>query len=174
MCISLQYIKNKYTMAKKKDERLDAIKKIISSREVGSQDDLLAELRAEGHAITQATLSRDLKQLKVAKVSSTAGAYVYVLPNNTLYRRTNEAHPVSDMMKYTGFMSIRFSGNLAVIKTFPGYAGGLAYDIDNKHLPEIIGTVAGDDTILLVKKEGVTNVQLMHALEPVIPNIENC
>lgn len=169
----MQVKKNNYAMAKKKDERLDAIKKIISSREIGSQDELLAELRAEGHDITQATLSRDLKQLKVAKVSGAAGAYIYVLPNNTLYRRTNEVHPISDMMKYTGFMSIRFSGNLAVIKTFPGYAGGLAYDIDNKHIKEIIGTVAGDDTILLVKREGVTNVQLMHALEPIIPNIEN-
>lgn len=160
-------------MVKRKDERLDAIKKIISSREVSSQDELLAELREEGYNVTQATLSRDLKQLKVAKVSGGAGSYVYVLPNNTMYRRSNEVHSVHDMMKYTGFMSIRFSGNLAVIKTFPGYAGGLAYDIDNKHIAEIIGTVAGDDTILLVKKEGVTDVQLMQALEPVIPNIEN-
>ena len=67
---------------KSKNNRLDAIKIIISSKEIGSQDELLQELTREGFCLTQATLSRDLKQLKVAKAASMNGNYVYVLPNN--------------------------------------------------------------------------------------------
>ena len=67
---------------KKKADRLDAIKMIISGKEVGSQDELLKALEDEGFEVTQATLSRDLKQLKVAKAANINGKYVYVLPNN--------------------------------------------------------------------------------------------
>ena len=70
---------------KSKNNRLDAIKMIISSKEIGSQDELLQELTQEGFQLTQATLSRDLKQLKVAKAASMNGNYVYVLPNNTMF-----------------------------------------------------------------------------------------
>ena len=73
---------------KKKANRLDAIKMIISSKELGSQEELLQELNREGYELTQATLSRDLKQLKVAKAASMNGKYVYVLPNNIMYKRS--------------------------------------------------------------------------------------
>ena len=156
---------------KSKNNRLDAIKMIISSKEVGSQDELLQELTKEGYRLTQATLSRDLKQLKVAKASSMTGKYVYVLPNSTVYRRLpDKDSPVQEMMKYTGFVSINFSYNMAVIRTRPGYASSLAYDIDNQELSEIVGTIAGDDTILLVIREGVTHDQVRHALHHIIHN----
>ena len=71
---------------KNKNSRLDSIKMIISSKEIGSQEELLQELAREGFQLTQATLSRDLKQLKVAKAASMNGNYVYVLPNNTMYK----------------------------------------------------------------------------------------
>ena len=74
---------------KTKDHRLEAIKMIISGKEVGSQEEVLNELRKEGFTLTQATLSRDLKQLKVAKAASMNGKYVYVLPNETMYRRSH-------------------------------------------------------------------------------------
>ena len=77
-CIHLQRNQNNYTM-KKKANRLDAIKMIISSKEISSQEELLQELGKEGFELTQATLSRDLKQLKVAKAASMSGKYVYVL-----------------------------------------------------------------------------------------------
>ena len=156
---------------KSKNSRLDAIKMIISSKEIGSQEELLQELIKEGFQLTQATLSRDLKQLKVAKASSMTGKYVYVLPNSTVYRRLPEKEsPVQEMMKYTGFVSINFSYNMAVIRTRPGYASSLAYDIDNQELNEIVGTIAGDDTILLVIREGVTHDQVRHALHHIIHN----
>ena len=74
---------------KKKANRLDAIKMIISSKEIGSQEELLQALGQEGFELTQATLSRDLKQLKVAKAANTNGKYVYVLPNDIMYKRHN-------------------------------------------------------------------------------------
>ena len=87
---------------KSKNSRLDAIKIIISSKEVGSQEELLQELAKEGFRLTQATLSRDLKQLKVAKAASMNGNYVYVLPNNTMYKRMTEQHSASEMLMHNG------------------------------------------------------------------------
>ena len=157
---------------KSKNSRLDAIKMIISSKELGSQDELLQELIKEGYSLTQATLSRDLKQLKVAKAASMNGNYVYVLPNNTMYKRMTELHSATEMMRYNGFISIDFSANLAVKKTRPGYASSLAYDIENHNFNEILGTIAGDYTILLVMREGCSHTGLKNALSLIIPNIK--
>ena len=89
-----------------KNNRLDAIKMIISSKEIGSQDELLQELNREGYSLTQATLSRDLKQLKVAKAASMNGNYVYVLPNNTMYKRVADPPGANEMMRHArGFAS---------------------------------------------------------------------
>lgn len=162
---------NNYTQMKNKNSRLDAIKILISSKEIGSQDELLNELKAEGFELTQATLSRDLKQLKVAKAASMNGNYVYVLPNNTMYKRMTEVKSASEMLQTTGFISIRFSGNLAVIRTRPGYASSIAYDIDNSNIDSILGTIAGDDTILLVIKENAIRTDVVRALQTAIPNI---
>lgn len=148
-------MKHKNTSTKVKDRRLQAIKMIISSMEMSSQEEVLNELHNEGFKLTQATLSRDMKQLKVAKAASMNGKYVYVLPNETMYRRAPKAVPVSEMLKTPGFLSIHFSGNIGVIKTRPGYASSIAYNIDNSNLPEILGTIAGDDTIIIVIREGV-------------------
>lgn len=156
---------------KNKNSRLDSIKIIISSKEIGSQEELLQELAKEGFQLTQATLSRDLKQLKVAKAASMNGNYVYVLPNNTMYKRMTESHTASEMLRHNGFISIEFSGNIAVIRTRPGYASSLAYDIDNSHAYEILGTIAGDDTIMLVLREGCTPTDLKQSLLHIIPNI---
>lgn len=100
----------KYTSMKVKNDRLEALRMIISSQELGSQDELLAALKQEGFKLTQATLSRDLKQLKVAKAASMRGNYVYVLPNDTMYKRVSTPSSVREMMQVPGFMSIHFSG----------------------------------------------------------------
>ncbi len=152
-----------------KYSRLDTIKMIISSREVGNQDDLLKELAEEGYQLTQATLSRDLKQLKVAKASNSMGKPVYVLPNNTMYKRIKDHRPAHEMMMYSGFISLNFSGNMAVIRTRPGYASSIAYDIDNANIPQIIGTIAGDDTIFIACEEGCSRDSIREALSALIP-----
>ena len=157
---------------KNKSSRLDSIKIIISTKEIGSQEELLKELTLEGYNLTQATLSRDLKQLKVAKAASISGKYIYVLPNNTLYKRISEPHPIAKMPISNGFISLRFSGNVAVIRTRPGYASSIAYDIDNGHIEEILGTIAGDDTIMMILNEGVTRTEVVKSLRRIIPNIQ--
>jgi transcriptional regulator of arginine metabolism len=157
---------------KVKNNRLEALRLIISSQQLGSQDELLSALQKEGFKLTQATLSRDLKQLKVAKAASMSGNYVYVLPNETMYKRVSTPNSIREMMKVPGFVSINFSGNIGIIKTRPGYASSIAWNIDNSEIPEILGTIAGDDTIFIVIKEGVKHQAVIHALNDVVPNMK--
>lgn len=154
-----------------KNSRMEALKMLISSMELGSQEEVLRALEKEGFKLTQATLSRDLKQLKVAKAASMNGKYVYVLPNETMYKRVSTPRSAVEMLQTSGFVSINFSGNMGVIKTRPGYASSIAYNIDNSDIPQIIGTIAGDDTIFIVIKQGVSQEDVKDSLERVIPNI---
>ena len=154
----------------KTTDRLDAIKMIVSSKEISSQDELLQALKTEGFDLTQATLSRDLKQMKVAKAANTNGKYVYVLPNDIMYKRNN-IETASEMLMNSGFVSLQFSGNIAVIRTRPGYASSMAYDIDNRECPAILGTIAGDDTIMLVLHEAASHDEVRIFLSQVIPNL---
>ena len=78
----------------------------------------------------------------------------------------------AEMLLTSGFLSVNFSGNMGVIKTRPGYASSLAYNIDNGGLPSIIGTIAGDDTIFIVIKEGETYANVVEELRSVIPDIK--
>lgn len=157
---------------KVKNNRLEALRLIISSQQLGSQDELLNALQKEGFKLTQATLSRDLKQLKVAKAASMSGNYVYVLPNETMYKRVSSPNSIREMMKVPGFISINFSGNIGIIKTRPGYASSIAWNIDNSDVPEILGTIAGDDTIFIVIKDGIKQQDVIDSLSEVVPNMK--
>lgn len=151
-----------------KAKRLEVLKQIISSQEVCSQEDVLKSLALEGFVLTQATLSRDLKQLKVAKAATAKGKYVYVLPNDALYKREEKLTISVEQFKSLGFLSINFSGNMAVIKTKPGYASSIAYNLDSSDVPEILGTIAGDDTIFIVMKENVSQNQLVRGIATIL------
>ena len=157
---------------KVKNDRIATLKMLISSMELGSQEEVLQALQREGFTLTQATLSRDLKQLKVAKAASMNGKYVYVLPNETMYKRVHKTKSAREMLESPGYLSLNFSGNLGVIKTRPGYASLIAYNIDNADIPQIIGTIAGDDTIMIVIKEGASKEELVEGLSMVIPTIK--
>ena len=143
---------------KNKRERLGIISEILRMQVIGSQEELLDILRAKGYDVTQATLSRDLKVLKVAKTPLSNGAYKYVLPP--------QIKPISDELNAHNFTShgavlnLEFSGQLAVVKTKPWYASAIAWDIDNRSNDEVLGTIAGDDTILLIPREGVTRADI--------------
>lgn len=159
---------------KVKNSRLEAIRLILSTKEVGSQEELLNELAKEGFKLTQATLSRDLHQLRVVKSVGAQGHYRYVLPRSNQYRHDGvqgDVRPVAQETDTTGYQSIKFSGNVAVIHTKPSYAGTLAYNIDNCDFSEIIGTIAGDDTIMLIIAEGVTRTAVLRALKTIIQSI---
>lgn len=157
---------------KLKSDRIETLKMLISSNEMGSQEEVLEALAKEGYQVTQATLSRDFKQLKVAKAASMNGKYVYVLPNETMYKRVASPRSASEMLRIPGYRSITFSGKMGVIRTRPGYASAIAYNIDNSNIDDILGTIAGDDTIFIVLREGVTNEQLMADLGGIIPGME--
>ena len=168
----MQPVTNKYTAMKEKNSRLEALRLIISSQEMHSQEELLDALQREGFQLTQATLSRDLKQLKVAKAATMGGNYVYVLPNETMYKRVSSPSSLREMMQIPGFVSIQFSGNMGVIKTRPGYASAIAWNIDRSNIPQILGTIAGDDNIFIVIKEDCTKQEVISALSEVIPNMK--
>jgi transcriptional regulator of arginine metabolism len=159
---------------KVKNSRLDAIRLILSTQEIGSQEELLSVLEQEGFKLTQATLSRDLHQLRVVKTVGLQGRYRYVLTRPHQQRhesKHDDVRPVTTPQEANGFMSIKFSGNMAVIRTKPSYAGTLAYHIDNHDFPEILGTIAGDDTVMLVVAEDATRGAVLRALRSIIPNI---
>lgn len=156
---------------KVKNSRLEALKMLISSMELSSQEEVLRALKTEGFQLTQATLSRDLKQLKVAKAASMNGKYVYILPNETMYKRVTTPRKATEMLQRSGYISVKISGQLAIVKTRPGYASAIAYDIDASDSELILGTIAGDDTIFVAIREGVTRGQILRVLSYVIPEI---
>jgi len=156
---------------KNRTKRQLAIKQAILGGRISSQDELLHIMRDQGYEITQATLSRDLKILKVAKVSDPVLGYIYVIPEGIQVDNYRENSRINFLVD--GFRDIQFSGNLAVIKTMPGYASSIAVVIDNAEPYEIIGTIAGDDTILLILREGVKQSDVINSLILIMPKLED-
>lgn len=150
-----------------KTQRLSYIRKIIRSEFISSQEELIARLGDLGIKITQSTLSRDLKFMHVAKVPHKEKGYIYVLPNNTRHDHsisTNITDNITD---------IAFSGNLCVITTKPGYASAISVPIDSKGISDVLGTIAGDNTILLVLREDYDMTNLMEQLYMLFPSIRS-
>ena len=150
-----------------KTQRFATIRKIIRSEMISSQEELISRLRECGVEITQSTLSRDLKFMNVAKVPHKSKGYVYVLPNAT-HHDINVSSNISDNI--TG---LTFSGNLGVLKTKSGYASAISVPIDNLDCPAILGTIAGDNTILLILKEDARRSQVIEALAKIFPMLNN-
>lgn len=152
-------------MAKdKKSGRLEVIKMIVSSQELATQEELLAQLDIAGFPTSQATLVRDLRQLRIVKGQNRNGNYVYLMPADQRYRTVSDTHVSLNAMHRLGALSMKFTGNLAVIKTLPGHAAHIAYDIDNANIPEILGTIAGDDTVFVAVNEGAERSTVMDKL----------
>jgi transcriptional regulator of arginine metabolism len=156
---------------KNRKERVELMVELIKTKCIGSQEDLAAELANHGYNVTQATLSRDLKMLKTTKVPTDRGTYMYILPDSNSLKDKLLANGQLEMNAnyQIGFISLDFSGNIAVIKTRNGYASGLAYDIDRCNLDEILGTIPGSDTIFAVLRKGVSHDEARLALSRVLP-----
>lgn len=155
---------------KNRKNRIDLIIELINNQCIGSQEELAELLAKKGHVVTQATLSRDLKLLRTTKVPTDRGSYIYVLPeDNTMKGRYMSLAPKSGNLNYqSGFMSLKISGNIVVIKTRNGYASGLAYDIDMSHYPEILGTIPGSDTIIAILREDVTKDEALKIFSKIL------
>ena len=154
-----------------KNDRLAALRLIVTSSELSSQDEVIRALARQGIVTAQATLSRDMKQLKIVKTANAEGKYVYAIPEETAYRRGHKPQTTADILPTPGFKSIQFSGNMAVIRTRPGFASSIASNIDSANMKDIIGTIAGDDTIFLVIRDGAMNVDVMDQLASIIPDM---
>jgi len=144
-----------------KKQRFSVIELILQTEIMRSQTDLQKALSKRGFYVTQATLSRDIRELQMIKMPDQDGLYRYVLPEMD----TKESPKITPLL---GVFSIEFSESLAVIKTRPGFAMGIASFIDEQKLKEILGTIAGDDTILIIPREGYSRSQVNDTLEELL------
>jgi transcriptional regulator of arginine metabolism len=150
-------------------ERLLAIRNIISSQKVSNQEELLELLEKKGLNYTQATLSRDLKFLKVNKISDREKGYIYELPD----QHHIPGQEIAENYAAQGFISIQFANRMGVIKTMPGYAPSLAVLIDKANPFEIVGTLAGDDTILIIPHDNVSEKDVVNSLILILPELKD-
>ena len=150
-----------------KTQRFATIRKIIRGELISSQEELITRLNELGIEITQSTLSRDLKYMNIAKVPHKTKGYIYVLPN-TAHHDISVSSNISD-----NIISLTFSGNMGVLKTKSGYASAISVPIDNMDCPLILGTIAGDNTGLLILKEDANRNQVIEALLGIFPMLNN-
>lgn len=155
----------------RKNDRIENLIEIIKNNNVGSQEELLRMLSDRGIFVTQATLSRDLKMLKTTKVPLDHGAYAYMLPDASTARFASNARRSAEFRRQlgNGFISLEFTGCLAVMLTRNGYASGIAYDIDMLNAPEIAGTIAGANTVFIALREGVSHERAIQVLSSILP-----
>ncbi|MED4080237.1 transcriptional regulator ArgR [Halalkalibacterium halodurans] len=132
-----------------KGQRHIKIREIIANNDVETQDELVEQLKAAGYNVTQATVSRDIKELHLVKVPMMDGRYKYSLPADQRF------NPLQKLKRglVDSFVSIDRTDNLIVMKTLPGNAHAIGALIDNLDWTEIMGTICGDDTILIICKD---------------------
>jgi len=150
-----------------KTKRLLAIEKIIAEEHVATQDEILKKLKGNGINCTQATLSRNLRQLGVGRVPDGSGGYKYSLSENI----RNTASSPMKLNIVPVIQGIVEAKGLMVMKTIPGNASNTAFFIDGAGRYEIAGTIAGDDTILIIPRDGVTLQQIHTCLEIILPGL---
>ena len=149
--------------------RLKVVEKLILNENIMSQQTLLDHLQKEGYEVTQATLSRDLKVLKVGKISDGKGGYIYSLPGESDNVEAEQAY-IQAFLK--GCVSIDWSGNIVVIKTNSGYTDPVSLALDKLGFSEVLGTIAGrDDTVAVFLREGVRGEDFMERMKEKIPEL---
>ncbi|AWB45087.1 arginine repressor [Paenibacillus sp. CAA11] len=143
-----------------KGQRHIKIREIITHQEIETQDELVEALRAAGFQVTQATVSRDIKELLLIKVPMDDGRYKYSMPTDQRY------NPVQKLKRalVDNFVHIDYTGNLVVIKCLPGTANAVAVLLDNMEWSEIMGTICGDDTILLICRTEDNSVNIVNQI----------
>ena len=131
-----------------KSKRQQKITDIIKNVGVETQDELISHLRDAGYDVTQATVSRDIREMKITKAQRTDGRYTYILPDDG----KNDGTAVYGVTISHSMMSSACAGNIVVLKTYPGLANAVAAGVDSQKSVEVLGCVAGDDTIIVVTK----------------------
>lgn len=152
----------------KRQARLAQIVKILLNHSIGSQEELIDLLQRSNFTVTQATLSRDLKTLRTSKVATEMGGYRYEIAANGT-AADEVAALAMDSVRQASILSVTRSGNLVVMKTRNGYAGGVAYDIDEFNEPEILGTIAGADTVFVAIANNASLIRVYELLLRIVP-----
>ncbi|MTH52346.1 transcriptional regulator ArgR [Bacillus mangrovi] len=129
-----------------KGQRHIKIREIITQDEIETQDDLVDQLKNAGYNVTQATVSRDIKELHLVKVPMIDGRYKYSLPADQRF------NPLAKLKRalIDAFVKVDSAGHMIVMKTLPGNANAIGALIDNLDWDDILGTICGDDTILII------------------------
>ena len=133
-----------------KVKRHEVINKMIASENIETQEELASKLREMGLSVTQATVSRDIKELRLIKVLTPEGRYKYA----TVEKAESDLQERFIRMFSNCVLSVTASGNIIVIKTIAGSASPAAEAVDSMKWPDILGTIAGDNTIFIVVREG--------------------
>ena len=147
-----------------KKQRLLKIRELIEEYEIDTQEELCSRLNEAGFAVTQATVSRDIRELKLTKISKNGGGFKYAL-------LVESEHYLSD--KYLrvlrdGYVSMEPAQNLLVVKTVSGMAMAVAAAIDSMKFKQIVGSIAGDDTIMMALKTNEDAVKVYKEIKSVI------
>ena len=151
----------------KRSSRQDEIIDIIRTQEISTQEELTDALKERGYTTTQATVSRDIRELNIAKMTTGKGRYRYVLP-----RRIEDASGVKfSAALIESIVSVNNAGNLVVLKTYPGLASAVAAGIDSMKLHQILGCIAGDDTIFVLTVDPESADALAKQVHDLLKNI---
>ena len=147
-----------------KENRHQKILEIIESRNVGTQEELADLLRGAGYNVTQATVSRDIRELALSKIPGENGAQKYVC----LPRSTSQMSDKFIRVLHDGFVSMEQAQNLLVVRTVSGMAMAVAAALDAMHFREVIGCIAGDDTIFIASHTNEETAQLAERLRTML------
>ncbi|XEC92838.1 transcriptional regulator ArgR [Paenibacillus tarimensis] len=147
-----------------KGSRHIKIRELISSQVIETQDDLVEALRDSGLLVTQATVSRDIKELQLIKVQTEDGRYKYALPTEQRY---NPVHKLKRAL-LDHFVHIDYTDNLVVMKCLPGTANTIGALIDNMEWSEIMGSICGDDTILMICRSKEQSGDIIERLDSLL------
>jgi transcriptional regulator of arginine metabolism len=142
-----------------RSERHAAIQRLVRDLPISTQSELAAALRAEGHDVVQTTVSRDIHELGLIKVRHDGGRLVYAFPEDV----AGYNEDLTDALQRWA-LNLEPSGNLVVVQAPYGYASALAQAIDVSHHPHIAGTIAGENTVILVSREPLTGAELADEL----------
>jgi len=143
-----------------KSERQQAILRLVRAKNIYTQGELTKALTEAGFPVAQATISRDIRELRLTKELTDDGQK-YVAPSKT-------DEPIHRMMRIfrDGLVSIDYAGNMLVLRTLSGMAMAVALALDNMNFPEILGSIAGDDVVMCVVKSESYAVELVEKLTP--------
>ncbi len=148
-----------------KTGRHNKIMEIIETCDIETQEELIDHLVSEGYKVTQATVSRDIREMKLAKVMCENGKYRYVVPQTA---QESDGHHVYTNALSASITGIDFAGNIIVVKTYPGLANAVAVGLESLRGHDILGCVAGDDTVIAVARDGDIATAMVKKLKKTI------